>query len=196
MLNKLFSSKARVEVLKLLLFNPGDDFYQRQISLITHQPIRGIQRELKRFQELGLIEKNTQGNRVYYRVNKNFPIFEELKRIFFKSAGIAQVLKRNFKKSDAIKVAFIYGSYAKNEENLLSDVDLLVIGSISAKELSSLLSQPKRELNREINYAVFGLQEFKKRIKRKDHFLNTILKEKKIFIIGNEIELTTIVKSR
>ena len=196
MLYKLFSSKARVEVLKLFLFNPRDHFYQRQVSVLTHQPIRGIQRELKKFHELGLIEKYTQGNRIYYRMNKNCSIFEELKRIFFKSEGIAQVLKKNLVKSDTIKIAFIYGSYAKGEENLLSDIDLLVIGSITAKELSSLLSQPKRELNREINYTVFDLQEFKKRIKQKNHFLNAILKDKKIFILGNENELTTIVESR
>lgn len=44
MLDKLFSSKARVEVLKLFLFNPDDSFYQRQISMRTHQPIREVQR--------------------------------------------------------------------------------------------------------------------------------------------------------
>lgn len=196
MLNKLFSSKARVEVLKLFLFNPRNNFYQRQVSVLTHQPIRGIQRELKKIQEIGLIEKYTQGNRIYYRVNKNCPIFEELKRIFFKSEGIAQVLKKNLIKSDSIKVAFIYGSYAKGVESLLSDIDLLVIGSITAKELSTLLSQPKRELSREINYTVFGLHELKKRMKQKSHFLNTILKDKKIFIVGNENELTTIFESR
>lgn len=196
MLNKLFSSKARVEVLKLFLFNSGEDFYQRQISVITHQPIRGIQRELENLLELGLIEKHTRGNRAYYRTNKNCPIFKELKGIFFKSTGIAQALKKNLEKSDAIKIAFVYGSYAKGEESLLSDIDLLVIGSITAKKLSSLLSQPKRELSREINYAVFGLQEFRRRINQKDHFLNAILKEKIIFVVGNDNELTTIVKSR
>lgn len=42
--------------------------------------------------------------------------------------------------------AFIYGSYAREEENLLSDIDLMVIGDISSKELSNLLSKPKKEM--------------------------------------------------
>jgi len=196
MLNELFSSRARVEILKLFLFNPENSFYQRQISTLTRQSIRGVQREAERLEKIGLIEKSIQGNRIYYKVNKKCPIFEELKRILFKSVGIAEVLKENLKKSDNIKIAFIYGSYAKAEENLLSDIDLLIIGSINSKELSSLLSKPKRELSREINYAVFPLQEFRKKVRQKDHFLNTILKEKKIFIIGDENQVKAITKSR
>jgi predicted nucleotidyltransferase len=195
MIDKLFSSKTRVEVLKLFLFNPENSFYQRQISALTHQPIRGVQREVEKLQQLGLIEKSVQGNRIYYKTNKNCPIFEDLKNILFKSTGIAEVLKHSFRKSDAIRIAFIYGSYAKDEENILSDIDLLVIGTISSKKLSHLLSKPKKELSREINYAVFGSVEFRKKVKQKNHFLNAVLKDKKIFIIGNRNELEKLIES-
>lgn len=196
MIYKLFSSKTRVEVLKLFLFNSQDSFYQRQISAITHQPIRGVQREVIKLESIGLIEKSIQGNRIYYKANKKCPIFEQLKIILFKSVGIAEVLEKNLKKRNNIKIAFIYGSYAKGQENLLSDIDLMVIGSITSRELSGILSKPKRELTREINYAVFPHQEFIERIRNKDHFLNTVLKGKKIFIVGNKNELKAIIKSR
>ncbi len=196
MIYKLFSSKTRVEILKLFLFNPQDSFYQRQISAITHQPIRGVQREVIKLESIGLIEKSIQGNRIYYKTNKKCPIFEQLKMILFKSVGIAEVLEKNLKKRNNIKIAFIYGSYAKGQENLLSDIDLMVVGSITSKELSSILSKPKRELTREINYAVFPQQEFRERIRNKDHFLNAVLKDKKIFIVGNKNELKAIIKSR
>ena len=196
MLNKLFSSKARVEILKLFLFNPDDSFYQRQISMLTRQSIRGVQREVEKLQSIGLIEKSAQGNRLYYRVNRNCSIFEDLKRILFKTTGIAEALKGKLVKSDSIRIAFVYGSYAKGEESLSSDIDLLVIGNITLKELSRLLSKSKSEIGRETNYTVFKAGEFRKRIKQKDHFLNTVLKEKKLFIIGGEDELKTITESR
>jgi len=196
MLNKLFSSKARIETLKLFLFNPEESFYQRQISALTHLPIRAVQREVENLQEIGLIEKSVQGNRVYYRANKNCPIFLDLKNILFKTTGIADVFKNDLKKPGLVQLAFIYGSYAKGEESLSSDIDLFVLGSISSKKLSSILSKPKMELGREINYVVFDMDEFKTRIKKKDHFLNTVLKEKKIFIIGSEDELRSIIESK
>jgi len=195
MLNKLFSSKTRVEILKLFLFNTNNSFYQRQISNLTAQSIRGVQREVDKLNRIGLIERSIQGNRIYYKVNKKCPIVEDLKNIFFKSVGIAEVLKDNFKEK-GIKVAFIYGSYAKGEESLLSDIDLMVIGDISSKELSSILSKPKKELMREINYVVFSLNEFINKAMRKDHFINSVLKDKKIYIIGSEDELKRLIKSR
>ena len=76
MINKLFSSKARVDILKLFFFNPQDSFYQRQISKLSSQSIRAVQREVARLKELGIIEKSIQGNRIYYKVNKNCPIFK------------------------------------------------------------------------------------------------------------------------
>lgn len=195
MLNKLFSSKTRVEILKLFLFNTNNSFYQRQISNITAQSIRGVQREVDKLNRMGLIERSTQGNRIYYKVNKKCPIVEDLKNIFFKSVGIAEALKESLKEK-GIKIAFIYGSYAKGEESLLSDIDLMVIGDISSKEISSILSKPKKELMREINYVVFSLNEFINKAIQKDHFINSVLKNKKIYIVGNEDELKGLIKSR
>src|SRR3990167_4025804 len=148
MIHRLFSSRARVEILKLFLFNPDNSFYQRQISNLTNQSIRGVQRELENLQKIGLLKGTNQGNRIYYKVNKLCPIFEELKNILFKIAGIAEVLKRNLSGS-RIKIAFIYGSYARGGEGLLSDIDLMVIGDISSKEVFTIISKPKKELMRE-----------------------------------------------
>lgn len=195
MIDKLFSSKARVEILKLFLFNSDSSFYQRQISNLTHQPIRGVQREVDKLNKIGLLEKSIQGNRVYYKINKRCPIVEDLKNILFKSVGIAQVLKNNLQEK-GIRFAFIYGSYARGEESLSSDIDLMVIGGLSSRELSTILSKPKRELIREINYTVFGPNEFLERVRKKDHFLNSVLKGKKIFIVGEENELKSFIKSR
>ena len=72
----------------------------------------------------------------------------------------------------------------------------MVIGNISSRKLSKILSAPKAELSREINYAVFKPAEFKDKIKKKDHFLNTVLEKKKIFIMGSENELKRIINSR
>jgi uncharacterized protein len=194
MLDKLFSSKTRVEILRLFLFNASNSFYQRQISGLTNQSIRGVQREVEKLHKIGFLEKSVQGNRVYYKVNRNTPIFEDLKNIFFKSVGIAEALKENLQ-DKKIKIAFIYGSYASGQESLLSDIDLMIIGDISSRQLSRLLSKPKTELMREINYAVFSLNEFISKATQKDHFINSVLRDKKIFIIGSDDELKGLIKS-
>jgi len=196
MIEKLISSKARVEILKLFLFNTQNRYYQNQISNLTNQPIRAVQRELGRLESIHLIKRYSEGNRVYYRIDTKCPILEELKSIFFKTVGIAEELKTHLQTNTDITVAFIYGSYAKGQENSTSDIDLMVIGEISSRKLSSILTKPKNTLGREINYVVYTKREFKQKLQKKDHFMKSVLNEKKIFLIGTQDDFKKVVRSK
>ena len=116
MLKNLFSSKAKIDVLKLFLFNPDNAYYQRQVASLIRHPVRAVQREVIKLLKLGLITKGEQGNRVYYRTNKKCPIFHELKLIFFKCVGIAVALTKTLARTGDIRMAFVYGSYAEQKE--------------------------------------------------------------------------------
>lgn len=195
MLNKLIPSRTRVEILKLLLLNPKNSYYQREIEQLIKLPVRGVQRELANLHQVGLVEVKIRGNRRYYSVNQNFPIYEELKSILLKTVAFGDVLRKVFKERQGdIKLAFIYGSYAQHTENILSDIDLLVIGSISPRQLSETLRQPKSELHREINSVIYSVKEFKNKIDNQNHFLMNILKSKKIYLVGNDAVLKTITQ--
>ena len=196
MLEKLFSSKARIAVLKLFLFNPEDSYYLREISFLANIPIRGVQREVKKLKEIDLLEESVSGNRVYYRANRKSPIFEDLKRIFFKTEGIVKALKESFEDKKKIDFAFIYGSYAKGEETTSSDIDLMVLGDIQSKKLSKILSGVKESLQREINFVVISMNEFINRINDDDNFINSVIKEPRIMILGSVDELKRAIEKR
>lgn len=87
-LEVLFSSVARVQVLHLFLLHPDSQFYQREIERETGQPIRAVQREVKRLEEIGLLTRSTEGNRVFYRLNPEFPLLAELTALFQSATGI------------------------------------------------------------------------------------------------------------
>jgi len=194
-LNELFSSQARVAILNLFLANPENRFYMREIASLTRQAVRAVQRELPKLEAIGLLEHTVDGNRKYYQVNKDCPIFPELKSIFLKTVGLGDALRGYLDQAEgAIQVAFIYGSYAKGEESTTSDIDLFVIGSITAKELSRLLAPAQTELRRQINPVVMGRQEFQEKVAAKNHFVISLLREPKIFLIGNEDELDRLVE--
>ena len=84
----LFSSASRVQILKLFLLSPARQFYQREIERETGQPIRAVQREVKRLQEIDFLVRSTEGNRVFYHVNSQFPLLVELTRLFQSAAGV------------------------------------------------------------------------------------------------------------
>ena len=197
MIEKLISSKARVEILKLFLFNTEKSYYQSQIAKLTNQPIRAIQREIERLLSVNLITEHSEGNRVYYRINPECPILEDLKSIFLKTTGIAEELITHLRagKKDIV-IAFIFGSYAKGQEDSMSDIDLMVIGDISSRELSHILAKPKNLLGREINYAVFSESEFRQKVRKKDHFIKSVLHDQKVFLVGTNDDLEKIIRSR
>lgn len=198
MLKELFSSRARVAVLKLVLLNQAKTFYQREMAAQTGLPIRAIQREVARLFRIGLLGKTVSGNRIYYQINKNCPVYPELKSIMLKVGGIANLLKQYLHESKPqdIRLAFIYGSYARNTENLNSDIDLIIIGKVSARKVSGILAPAKSELKREINFVVYSEAEFRRKLSNKDHFLRGIIKEPKIFLIGGNHDLKGFIQRR
>ena len=194
MLEELFGSRARVRILKTFLLNHERDFYQREISTTTNLPIRAVQREMERLVRIGFIEKQIRGNRKYYKCRRNFPIFDELKSIILKTVALGNILKDYLqKKKEKIKLAFIYGSFAKGEENITSDIDIFILGNITSKEVSTLLSPAKDSLKREINFVVYKEKEFLKN--KGNHFLKSVIYEPKIFLIGDKGALKRILKS-
>lgn len=196
MLTELFSSQARVDILKLFLLNPAANFYQREIAVLCHLPVRAVQREVQRLEKVGLVCKSTRGNRNYYQIDKSASIFEELKSIFLKTVGLGDVLKDYLKEhQEEIAIAFIYGSYARHKETATSDLDLFIIGTIRSRKVSTVLAKAKSALNREINFTVSPVEEYKQKVKKGNHFVTALAKEPKIFLIGNENEFRRLVQS-
>ena len=193
MLEELFSSQARVAILRLFLLNPDDRFYVREVAARTNQPRRAVQRELPKLEAIGLLEHTIDGNRKYYRVNKDCPIFPELKSVFLKTVGLGDALREFLGQAEgAIHVAFIYGSYAKGEESTTSDIDLFVVGTITARELSAVLVTAKSELGREINPVMMTPEEFTAKVASRNHFVLSVLEEPKTFLVGNVEDLESL----
>lgn len=196
-LEALFTSQARVEVLKLFFLRSSGRHYMREISSLTDQPVRAIQRELARLEAAGLLVSRVEGNRKYFQANRQSPVFSELRSLMVKTAGIADQLKKVFQEqSDAIQVAFIFGSFARGSEAAASDIDLMVIGDITSREFSLLLSPLKEELDREMNPVTIRAREFQENVARGDSFMQSILEEPKIFLIGDDDGLQALAGGR
>ena len=122
-------------------------------------------------------------------------IFAELKSILAKTSGIRDVLNEGIAPLvERIRLAFVYGSIARGDEDASSDVDLMVIGEASFADVVSALSGSESKLGREINPTVYGPREFREKLAAKNHFLSTVAKEKKLFLIGDEHEFSRLGK--
>jgi predicted nucleotidyltransferase len=186
MLKTLFSTNARARLITHFVTHPKQRFYLRQLERLLSESLTPLRRELVRLERFGLLTSKTEGKQKYYTVNEGFSIYSELKSIIYKIQGIGDILQKNLQKIGTIKFAFIYGSTAEDMERLVSDIDLMIIGDVDIEKLNSVIGRAERSLNREINYSVFTEKELMKRQRDKDDFIMSVLKGKKIMLIGDK----------
>jgi predicted nucleotidyltransferase len=190
MLAGLLGSTARARILELLLLNPKDRYYLRQIAVLADLAVRSVQQEMARLAKIGVVSREEDGNRVYFRANPACPVLEELKALVLKSSGVGDVLRHHLAAhAGAIRCAFIFGSYAKRKEEAWSDIDLFVIGDISSRTLGELVFDAQTRMGRPINPVHYGLKEFGSKVRSKDPFVTSVLKGPKIFLVGGADEL-------
>ncbi len=182
-------SKIRREIFNLYFANPERKFYLRELERILNFPVANIRRELVKLEKIGLFQSEKKGNLKFYFLNKSYPLFYEIKSIINKTSGIPSLLKDTLKNLKNIKVAFIYGSFAKGEEKSTSDIDLFIIGNPDETELIRNLNPIEKKIQREINYTIYSKKSFKMKKQEKDPFILDIIKSPKIFLIGDENEL-------
>jgi len=184
-------------VLSLLLLHPDRSFYVREISRLTSVPAGSLHRELGALAEAGLLARSTSGNQVRYQADRNCPIFEELAGIFRKTAGLADVLREALAPlGQAVRIAFVFGSVAQRRERATSDVDVMVIGSMSFTRVVEALAPAGKQLQREVNPVAMTLEALRTKLRRGDRFAGRVMREPKIFLVGDARELGELVQDR
>jgi len=196
MLQTLISSKNRAKVLTFFLTHPDERFYYTELLRRLDITPSALQNELARFTKAGLLETKREANARFYWVNKDFPLYPELKSIVLKTSGLADELKQELSNIGEINFAFIYGSFAKNTEDIKSDIDLMIIGNPNLDTLTEVISRAEENLSREINSTTFETKEWSERIKKKDSFVTDVLNNAKLFLVGNEDGLRRITKQK
>lgn len=193
LLSRLFG-RTRRAVLVLLYMHPEQSFYLSQILRRTGTGRGALQRELKALAEAGIVERTETGHQVYYKANRDCPIFAELQALVVKTAGVADVVRAALEPlRDRLKLALVYGSFACGEQRADSDVDLLVVGEVGFRDVSSAIGPAETTLDREINPTVYPVPEFREKARTGHHFIRDVLDSPKLFLIGDERDVDRLV---
>ena len=182
----LIKSKLRRDLLRLYFTNPDKEYYLRELERMINFSVGNIRRELMKLESKGLFTFRRQGNLVYYSLNKSHPLFKALKSLIFKTIGVEGELRSALRRIKGIELAFIYGSFAKGDERTASDIDLFIMGNMNEEKLIRAISKAEIALRREINYSLYSREDFEKKKKEKDYFIKELIREPKVFLIGDD----------
>jgi len=182
--------RARRRILGLLMSHPDEEWHLRDLARRSDLAPATAQREVVVLTEAGVLRRRESGNQVYYSANRDCPIFSELQGIALKTVGLLDVVSEALAEfDDRIEVAFVFGSMAAGSARNDSDVDLMVVGDVGLRELVPALREMQRSLHREVNPVTITADEFAGRVADSEHFITTVLREPKMFVVGDEDEL-------
>lgn len=191
-LSDIITSKVRVEIIDLFFSNLTEMYHVRGIVREIKEEINAVRRELERLEKVGILKKEPRGNRVYYFVRRDYPMFGDLLEVTAKTTGLGKTFLENKNKLGKIAFVMFSGKFVrvkprKNED----EVDILVVGEVVMPELAAIIRAQESKLNREINYTVMSREELEFRKKRRDPFLQGIFMASRVMIIGDEDELVS-----
>jgi predicted nucleotidyltransferase len=180
--------KVRQRVLAVLFGNPARSFYANEVIAVARSGTGAVQRELAALSGAGLLRITRQGNQKHYQANADAPVFAELRGLVLKTVGLADVLRGSLAPlAPQIKLAFIYGSVAGQQDTAASDIDVMIVSEqLSYADVFGALESVAGLLGRKVNPTLYTPTELAKRIGQDNAFVARVLQKPKIWLIGNE----------
>lgn len=154
----------------------------REIARAVVEQINSVRRELLNLEQIGMIQSNARDLKKYYRVNKDFLLYEEFRSLVIKSR---LTLEKEFVTSIRTVGTIVYlalTGYFVNDPT--AQVDLLIVGSLQRKKLDVLLEKFKEQFGRQLRFTIMTPDEFQYRKDVTDKFLYEILNGKKVMVIN------------
>jgi predicted nucleotidyltransferase len=177
-------SKARQRLLAYYFTNPAARLHLRGLADRLSIDPSNLSRELRRLEREGLFRSEVIGRQKYFQLSREYPLFDEVRSILVKTIGAAPLIAQSLRKLEGIGEAYLYGSFARNQQDAASDIDVLVIGVPRSEALAEAVRKLERRLGREINYTVLTRKEFDSRRTRKDVFFENIWQNKRVSLIA------------
>lgn len=191
-LKHIFVSQTRLKLINILFYNPQDIFYVRQLVRLTDEEINSVRRELANLLKSGVVSSEWRGNRLYYWADKQSSLFFNLLSIANQSSGLGLKLQNKNETLGTIKLVFYSNKFITGDNRNPDDIDLVIVGDVSLREIDSFIKQEQEVRGYEINYMVMGKGEFRLRRQKRDQFIVDFFLGNPIAIIGNQSEISSL----
>jgi predicted nucleotidyltransferase/predicted transcriptional regulator with HTH domain len=184
-------SELRRKLLTYFYTNRSARAYVRQLASALSVDSTNLSRELARLGRQGLLRYEIEGRQRYYSINSQYPYLKAVFSLLQGTIGIVPTLATALHRVEGIEKAYLYGSFAKNEADASSDIDLLIVGHPDAISLAAEVSRLQKKLHREVSYTTLKPQELKRKLAAYDPFLTDVWQGKRIKLIGHEQDEAT-----
>ncbi len=186
LLAQILTSQVRAEIFRNLFDRQQNSYHLRELQRRSKLAVGTMQKEIAHLIKLDLIISRKDGNRVYFSANTEHPLYSDICSLVEKTSGTPQKIQKALLDVPGIEAAFIFGSTAKDQEKAHSDIDVILIGNVGLRAVTGPFKNISLEVGREINPHVYSVEGWREKVQSKDHFITTVLGEKRIFLVGDD----------
>lgn len=186
MLEQLFGSKTRAQLLRTFLQNPDVVFFVRELTRKLDVQINAVRHELRNLERLGLVEvvktpPRQSPQKKHYRLNQASVLFPELRALFIKSRVLLEKdFVRRVQGLGRISYFALTGRFVDRSD---SPVDLLAVGKVNQRKFAEMIKRFEIDFGHEINFTVLDDEEMRYRMDVMDRFLYSVLDQPKLVFV-------------
>jgi len=103
---------------------------------------------LARLEREGLFRSEVSGRQKYFHSTVSIRFLMKCAKIVAKTIGAAPVIGRSLKRIEGIDKAYLYGSFARNQQDAASDIDRAHDGAPREEALAQAMRRLERQLGR------------------------------------------------
>ncbi len=172
-LARLFTSAARLKLLRLFLFNDDSAFPLLDIVFRISVPKEAVVKELRVLVASGIVKKRTGKDGVVYAANRRFTHYTPLQAFMRATTALSDTdMITTLKKAGSLRLVALSGLFTGALE---TKADLLIVGDkLDDKQLEKTVHELEAELGRELRYAAFSTEDFRYRVGVYDRLLRDI----------------------
>ena len=180
-------SDSQSRVYHWLFGQPERVYHLSELRRLTGLGSASLQREINRLVDAGLVREQRMGNLRQFQAQADSPVFTELVALTRKTLGVVPLLQQALAPlQPALRAAWVYGSVARQTDAAHSDVDVMLVGDgLSLNAVLQQLLPLEEQLGRKINPNCYTPQEFESRSREPDSFVNRVLAQPVLALIGN-----------
>jgi len=157
---ELFGGGARYKALRVLFEHPGRGYGARELAAAADIDPGATSRWLRRWGEVGLLEKQGEGRSVKYAAATGGEL-TPLAQLLRQDSDMVRVLRTRLAELEQpVQAAAIFGSVARGEERTDSDIDLLLITAGSRLQMQAHFKPAGRLLGRAVNVLTISPQDW------------------------------------
>src|SRR3989304_5671074 len=114
-LTDIITSKVRIKVLELFYSNLGEMYHVRGIVREVKEEINAVRRELQKLEAGGIFKREPRGNRVYYFLRDDYPLFGDLLSLVSKTTGLGRNIIENRNKVGKVSFVMFSGRFTRGK---------------------------------------------------------------------------------